>query len=205
MACGTAAGVAAAFGAPIGGVLFAMEEGASYWSLKMTWRCFFCAAITALLGFLMVRGLPTEWVAQFYFCDPFPSTQTLYGHQDLGVFALMGVAGGLLGATFNQLNRALTVLRLRHVTTPKRKLAEVLAIAGAMALLSFCVPFAGACKPQPPLDPATEIFTYASVLRPFTCADRGAYNELASLYFNAWDDSLRMLFHLPMVRTRARA
>ncbi len=112
----------------------------------------------------------------------------------------MGVAGGLLGATFNQLNRWLTILRLQHVTTPQRKLVEVLAIAGAMALLSFCVPFAGACKPQPPLDPATEIFTYASVLRPFTCADRNAYNEMASLYFNAWDDSLRILFHLPMVR-----
>ncbi len=76
VACGTAAGVAAAFGAPIGGMLFAMEEGASYWSLKMTWRCFFCAAITSLLGFLMVSGLPSEWVAQFYFCDPFPSTQS---------------------------------------------------------------------------------------------------------------------------------
>lgn len=39
------AGVAVAFGSPIGGVLFSLEEVSYYFPSKTMWRSFFCALI----------------------------------------------------------------------------------------------------------------------------------------------------------------
>jgi len=39
----------AAFGAPVGGVLFSMEEACTHWSRKVAWRCFLASAVSTFV------------------------------------------------------------------------------------------------------------------------------------------------------------
>lgn len=51
LAVGTAAGVSAAFGAPIGGSLFAYEisKPSTFWSFSLTWKIFFASSISTFV------------------------------------------------------------------------------------------------------------------------------------------------------------
>ena len=61
---GTAAGVATAFAAPIGGALFTIEEGCSFYSTYVFWRCFLATCSGVLTLHWLVKFRKQEEGAQ---------------------------------------------------------------------------------------------------------------------------------------------
>lgn len=53
--------VAAAFSAPIGGTLWAIEEGISHWHRLLVWRIFLCAIATAWTLQVLLSGVAGNW------------------------------------------------------------------------------------------------------------------------------------------------
>ena len=101
---GAAAGVAAAFDAPIGGVLFAIEEVSSHWPDKLTYMAFGGALVAAIT----TKTLKTDWgegvVEDEGLFIVGRSQEARFGVHEAPLFLLIGVLGGLLGAAFNYLN-----------------------------------------------------------------------------------------------------
>uniref|UniRef100_A0AC35U3Q3 Chloride channel protein n=1 Tax=Rhabditophanes sp. KR3021 TaxID=114890 RepID=A0AC35U3Q3_9BILA len=190
---GAASGVSAAFGAPIGGLLFSLEEGASFWNQGLTWRMVFGAMISsftvnfALSIFYGQDGsLSWQGLANFgVFKD------NTYNIWEIPFFLIIAVIGGLLGALFNYLNIQLTKFRNRYCNSKFQRLFECLIVAGASAFLGFVTLFVvDDCQPigiNPDLTEVTKLW-----------CPKGKYSAVANLFFSTPEENVKRLFHAPL-------
>ena len=145
VACGAAAGVAAAFGAPIGGVLFCLEEGATHWSDMLTWRAFVAAMTSAFTLNTMLSLLDGSHEGMLnqksmITFGGFRTQDSPYQAQEIPLFMVLGCIGGLVGAAFNQLNKIITIQRKKYITKHRfRNMIEATLVAGTVAAISFVV------------------------------------------------------------------
>lgn len=188
---GAAAGVAAAFGAPVGGVLFSLEEGASFWNQGLTWRIFFASIISTFTLNVVLstyHGHPGDLsYAGLLNFGKFENIS--YDIYELPIFVLMGVAGGLLGSLFNYINYKLTVFRMRNIRARWMRVIEAVIVAAVSATLGFMmIYFLNDCKPlgQDPTSNPIQMY----------CSD-GEYNAVAAIWFQTPEASVRSLFHDP--------
>ena len=203
--CGAAAGVAAAFRAPVGGVLFALEEATSWRRPRLTWRAFFCTATVSVVLKALIHicsgdrcGAFGSGTGGFIIFDISEGGQDDYKVYELIPMALLGVTGGLLGALFNYISKIVCVWR-RNVLSKRGnivRVVEAIIIATLTSIVSFCVPLMVSCRKCPenadaecPRDNDVHFGNFI----PFNCHREGYYNDLATIFFNTNDDSIRNL------------
>ncbi|XP_052816934.1 chloride channel protein C-like isoform X2 [Mya arenaria] len=157
---GAAAGVASAFGAPVGGLLFSMEEVSSFWSVTLSWQIFFCCIIATFTTDLFNSAFKDfNYTGSF---GEFKTNRYILFQIDQGVdvnivmflpTVIIGVIGGLLGAAFTIVN--LKIVRGRSTLLHKIqrdwvqklcKLLEPCIIMILVTVFSILVPKAFACS-----------------------------------------------------------
>ncbi|PIA44043.1 hypothetical protein AQUCO_01800235v1 [Aquilegia coerulea] len=197
--CGAAAGVAAAFRAPVGGVLFALEEAASWWRSALLWRTFFTTAVVAVV----LRGL-IEYCRSGK-CGLFGqgglimfdvgSPMTTYGTPDLLAVIILGIIGGVFGSLYNYLvDKVLRTYTKINEKGPTFKILLVIIISLLTSCCSYGLPWIGKCTPCPAnLKEPCPTIGRSGNFKNFQCQE-GHYNDLASLFLNTNDDAIRNLF-----------
>ncbi|XP_076751058.1 chloride channel protein 7 [Xylocopa sonorina] len=188
---GAASGVSAAFGAPIGGVLFSIEEGTSFFNQSLTWRTFFASMITTFTLNIILstyHGRPGDL--------SYPGLLNLgkfetipYQIYEIPLFMVVGTVGGLLGACWNYLNYKISCFRLKYIKKKWLKVIEALVVAAISASMGFTmIYFLNDCKPLGRDPTKFPIQMYCN---------EGEYSAAAALWFQTPESSVRSLFHDP--------
>ncbi|KAK7909527.1 hypothetical protein WMY93_014211 [Mugilogobius chulae] len=201
LSAAAAVGVSVAFGAPIGGVLFSLEEVSYYFPLKTLWRSFF-AALVAAFTLRSINPFGNSRLVLFYveFHAPWHLVE-------LAPFILLGIFGGLWGALFIRANiawcRRRKTTRLGHYPV-----LEVLVVTAVTALIAF----PNSYTRMSGAELISELFNDCSLLdssqlcgykQPsMNISDTGAGNSLADrpagagLYTALWQLALALIFKM---------
>ena len=124
-----AAGVAVAFGSPIGGVLFSLEEMSNHFPLKTMWRSYFCALVaTAVLA--AMNPFRTGQLVMF---------QVKYDRDwhffEILFYIIIGIFGGLYGAFVIKWNLRAQAFRKKYLSN--YAILEATLLAAGTAIIAY--------------------------------------------------------------------
>eukprot|EP00897_Mesotaenium_endlicherianum_P007846 jgi/Mesen1/708/ME000109S_10933 len=148
---GGAAGVAAAFNAPIGGVLFMFEEVSTFWTAEITFKSFVAATAGALVvkaGTVLLSGV-VKYENFLAFSRGAPEASWRLG--DVPFFLFLGLCGGLLSHLFTVVSLKVTKLRrgASWRKLPALKVLDACLTGVVVTLVIFCLPALFSCQHMP--------------------------------------------------------
>ncbi|KAL2249487.1 UNVERIFIED_CONTAM: putative chloride channel-like protein CLC-g [Sesamum indicum] len=197
--CGAAAGIAAAFHAPVGGLLFALEEIASWWRGTLLCETFFTTAVVAIVLRALIdvclRGKCGLFGKGGLIMYDVTSANISYHLRDVPPVLLLAVLGGILGGIYNLLlNKVLQI----YSSINKKGGASRIILACSVSIFTSCLlfglPWTVSCHacPSNASEPCPTIGRSRNYKK-FHCP-HGYHNDLASLFFNTNDDAIKNLF-----------
>lgn len=132
LSAAAASGISVAFGSPIGGVLFSLEQLSYYFPDKTMWQSFVCAMVAAVT-LQAINPFRTGKIVLYQV----EYSSGWHGFE-MVPFALLGIIGGLYGGLFVKLNMLVTRFRMSNAN-PLREfpVAEVLFVSLLTAFVNY--------------------------------------------------------------------
>eukprot|EP00934_Nitzschia_sp_Nitz4_P004113 Nitzschia sp. Nitz4//scaffold475_size5561//117//2954//NITZ4_009215-RA/size5561-processed-gene-0.5-mRNA-1//-1//CDS//3329552711//4103//frame0 len=200
---GASVGFAASFGAPIGGLLFVLDDISSYFSKDMILRTLVANAIGTFCLALRSGNLSNYSVINLGTYEGASATDDilLNRFEFMPLYLVIAVAGGILGGLFCKCFGSLKVHVMDKLTTPHAKLLHIAILSLVTSALTFGLPViswacAAASRPGTSISQELLRVNHVDQSRQFFC-EAGQVNELATIMFGSRDDAIKRILADP--------
>ncbi|KAL2753647.1 hypothetical protein ACRALDRAFT_2044004 [Sodiomyces alcalophilus JCM 7366] len=130
LSAAAASGISVAFGSPIGGVLFSLEQISYYFPDKTMWQSFVCAMTAAV----MLQAVDPLRSGQLVLYQTKFSTE--WTDFEIVPYAVLGIIGGIYGGLFIKANMAVARWKKNAPWLPG-PIVQVIAVAFLTALINY--------------------------------------------------------------------
>lgn len=199
---GGAAGIATAFDAPIGGILYMFEEATmTTWPPVLTFRAFVCTVCGCLIsmGLFNLAGQDVHRLLIYMDAREYNGS---WDWPDVPLFVLLAAIVGLLSAVFTRLLLVVWSCRFKRGKTLKKKwqalakISECVLYAAVCSLAFSLMPLLVGCVQEPRKE--SEEFEYETIDHSLKSVRHACpedqINEVATLLLKSTEGSLKHLF-----------